>query len=62
MCPVCLETLALAIAGVTSTGAASIFLARHIALSMSNAKKQPEKERIRHEQESDRAPEGGLTS
>jgi hypothetical protein len=63
MCPACIESLALAMAGVTSAGAVSTFLARGIARITRRAEtQQPEKETIRHAHEPDRAPEGGLAS
>jgi hypothetical protein len=63
MCPVCIESVGLVVAGVTSTGAVGAFLARNIARIQRRAgTQQPEKETIRHEYESDRAPEDGLAS
>jgi hypothetical protein len=54
MCPACIESFALAMAGITSTGAVSTFLARGIARMTRRAEnQQPEKETIRHEHEPD---------
>ena len=63
MCPACIESLALTMAGVTSAGAVSTLLARGIARITRRAETQQlEKETIHHEHEPDRAPEGGLAS
>lgn len=63
MCPACTESAALAMAGVTSAGAVSAFLARVIAhITRPAETERPEKERNRHEHESERAPEGSLAS
>jgi len=63
MCPACIESVALTMAGITSTGAVSTFLARSIARITGRAgTHQSEKEIIRHEHESDRAPEGGIAN
>jgi hypothetical protein len=63
MCPACIESVALTMAGLTSAGAVSTFLARSIARITRRAEThQFEKETIRHEHESDRAPESGFAS
>jgi hypothetical protein len=63
MCSACIESVALAMAGVTSAGAVSTLLAQAIARVSRRAEtQQPEKETIFHEHETDRAPEGGLAS
>jgi hypothetical protein len=63
MCPACVESVALAMAGVTSAGTVSTFLARAIARITRRAEtQQPEKETIFHEHETDRVSEGGLAS
>ena len=56
MCPVCISSMALTVAGATSTGAVSTFMLRRIARIGSKSKtQQPDcKEALRHDDESDR--------
>ena len=64
MCPVCISSMALAVTGATSTGAAGTFLARRFArLARGDKTQQPEsKETVRHDDKPDREPEGRLAS
>ncbi len=64
MCPVCISSMALAVAGAASTGAASTFVARSFArIARVGKTQQPEsKESIRYDHEPDRAPERRLAS
>ena len=64
MCPACLSSMALAVAGATSTGAISAFVARGFAgIARGGKTQQPESEEtIRHDHEPDRAPESRLAS
>jgi hypothetical protein len=62
MCPVCISSMALAVAGAASTGAVSTFVARSFARIPRGSKTQPSesKETIRHDHQPDRAPEDRL--
>jgi len=64
MCPFCISSMALAVTGATSTGAAGTFLARRFArLARGDKTQQPEsKETVRHDDKPDREPEGRLAS
>ncbi len=58
MCPLCISSMALTVAGATSTGAVSTFMVRRFAGIVRNPKtQQPDcKEAIHHDDDSDRAP------
>ena len=62
MCPVCISSVALVAAGVTSTGAVSAFVARSFARVARQGKtQQPKPKEVMHyDYEPDRAPEGRL--
>jgi hypothetical protein len=62
MCPLCISSMALTLAGAISTGAVSTFMARRFAPIASKPKTQPPdgKETIRHDNKSARAPERSL--
>ncbi len=62
MCPLCISSMALTVAGATSTGAAGTFIARRFARIARKPKtKQPDgKETIRHDDESNRTLEHSL--
>ncbi len=62
MCPLCISSMALTVAGATSTGAVSTFIARRFARMVTKPKnQQPDcKEAIRHDDKSDRALERSL--
>ena len=62
MCPLCISSMALMAAGATSTGAVSTFMARRFARMVTKPKNhQPDcEEIIRHDDQSDRAPERSL--
>jgi hypothetical protein len=58
MCPICISPMALALAGATSAGAVSTFVAR---IPRGNKTQlSASKETIRHDHEPDRAPQGRL--
>jgi hypothetical protein len=58
MCPLCISSMALTVAGATSTGAVSTFMVRRFARIVRKPKtQQPDcKETIHHDDDSDRAP------
>lgn len=62
MCPACISSIALAVAGTTSTGAVSAFVVRGVArFARAGKRQQPEfKEAVRHDHESDQTPESRL--
>lgn len=62
MCPLCISSMALMAAGATSTGAVSTFMARRFARMVRKPKNHQLhcKEIIRHDDQSDRAPERSL--
>jgi hypothetical protein len=62
MCPVCISSMAFVVAGATSIGTVGTFVARSFARIARVGKAQlPEsKETIRHDYESDRAPESRI--
>jgi hypothetical protein len=64
MCPACISSMALAVAGVTSTGAVSTFVARGFArIARGGKTQQPESEEvIHHDHKPDAAPEDRLAS
>jgi hypothetical protein len=64
MCPVCISSTMLAVAGATSTGAVGTFVVRSFArIARVGETQQPEsKETIRHDHKPDRAPESRLAS
>jgi hypothetical protein len=60
MCPLCISSMALTVAGATSTGAVSTFIVRRFAhIGKKPTKHQPE-ETLHHDDESDRTLERGL--
>jgi hypothetical protein len=62
MCPLCISSMALAIAGTTLAGAVSTFVAGGFARIARGGKTQPSnsKETIRNDHQPDRAPEDRL--
>jgi hypothetical protein len=62
MCPLCISSMALTVAGATSTGAVSTFVVRSFTRMVRKAKTQNDKETMRHDNETDRAPERRLAS
>ena len=61
MCPLCISSMALTMAGATSTGASSSFIVRRFAGMSKPKTQQPDgKEKIRHDDESKRTLERGL--
>jgi hypothetical protein len=62
MCPLCISSMALTVAGATSTGAAGAFMVRRFSRIVRKPKtQQPDcKEKIRHDNEP--APEHSLAS
>jgi hypothetical protein len=62
MCPLCISSMALTVAGATSTGAVSTFMVRSFARMVRKAQAQNDKETMRHDNEPDRAPERRLAS
>jgi hypothetical protein len=62
MCPLCISSMALTVAGATSTGAVSTFMVRRFARFVSKAKTQNYKETMRHDKQPDREPERRLAS
>jgi hypothetical protein len=60
MCPLCISSVALTVAGATSTGAVSTFLARRFAHIGKKPNTHQHKETLRHDNEPNRAPERGL--
>jgi hypothetical protein len=62
MCPICISSMALTVAGATSTGVISTFMVRRLGRFASKPKTQePDcKETIRHDDESDRTLERSL--
>lgn len=59
MCPVCISSMALTVAGATSTGAVSTFILRRIA-GKSKTQQPDCKETLRHDDESDRTLDRGF--
>jgi hypothetical protein len=58
MCPLCISSMAMAVAGATSAGAPSTFVARSFArIPRGNSTSE---ETIRHDYEPVRAPQGRL--
>ena len=62
MCPLCISSMALTVAGATSAGTVSTFMVRRFArLTRKPITQQPNyKETIRHDDESERTLERGL--
>jgi hypothetical protein len=60
MCPLCISSMALTVAGATSTGAVSTFLVRRFAHIAKKLKTHQPEETLRHDNEPDRAPERSL--
>lgn len=61
MCPLCISSMALTVAGATSTGAVSTFVVRRLGHKKPQ-RTQPPEETIHHDNKPDRAPENSLTS
>ena len=57
MCPLCISSMALTVAGATSTGAVSTFMVRRFARIASKPKAQQPEETLHHDDESDRTLE-----
>jgi hypothetical protein len=60
MCPLCISSMALTVAGATSTGAVSTFLVRRFAHIAKKVKTHQSEETLRHDNESDRPLEHSL--
>jgi len=62
MCPACVSSVVLAIAGAITTGTAGTFVAQRSAYIAGRGKTQPTqtKETDRHDHEPDRTPDVGL--
>jgi hypothetical protein len=53
MCPLCISSMALMVAGATSTGAVSTFIVRRFPRIASKPKTQQPEETVHHDGESD---------
>jgi hypothetical protein len=60
MCPLCISSMALTVAGATSTGALSTLVVRRFAHIGKKPKTHQPEETLRHDNEPARAPEHSL--